>query len=172
MKRSTVMVSIAVALGALLGGILASYLLSVSNRVAKNTEDLKQSKLALAVLDAQVRELGGTPAVNPQDLNGITLIPGPEGDRGPPGPAGAPGVGTPGAPGIEGAPGTQGEQGEPGTQGPPGVGETGPPGPPGERGEQGPPGPPPQSFTFTVLDLSFVCTDPDGDGSYACAFGG
>lgn len=52
------------------------------------------------------------------------------------------------------------------------AGPTGPQGPAGADGAQGPPGPPGPgvgSFTFTdATGQTQSCTDPEGDGSYAC----
>jgi len=48
-------------------------------------------------------------------------------------------------------------------------GSTGPQGPQGDPGPAGPAGPPVQSFTFTdATGQTQVCSDPEGDGSYAC----
>jgi hypothetical protein len=51
------------------------------------------------------------------------------------------------------------------------AGETGADGPQGPVGAEGPQGPAPASFTFTFGGINYVCTDPDGDGNYQCAFG-
>jgi len=87
-----------------------------------------------------------------QEINNISLIPGPPGPagaQGPPGPAGAQGPpspagaqGPPGPAGAQGPPGPAGAQGPPGPAGPQGViGTEGMQGPPGPAGIQGPPGP-------------------------------
>lgn len=89
-----------------------------------------------------------------EELQNISLTPGPKGDKGEPGPQGTPGdVGPQGLPGLQGPPGPKGETGERGPQGdigPRGAdglqgiqgerGRDGEPGPRGERGEQGPAG--------------------------------
>lgn len=172
MKRSTMFLTAAVALGGLLAGLLFNYVLTVADRVRENTQELKRSEVALAALDSQVRELGGEPVVSPQDLadDGTVLIPGPRGAAGQDG-----ADGRPGRDGIDGAPGATGDRGEPGQTGATGAtgaaGEAGQPGQDGQPGADGPPGPAPASFTFTTGGLTFVCTDPDGDGNYNCGFG-
>jgi hypothetical protein len=115
-----------------------------------------------AQLQEQVRSLGGTPVVTPEQLaapaavvgergaTGETGAIGPQGPPGAPGPAGEPGTpGQPGTPGTAGVDGQNGVPGETGPAGPPGepgpagpVGETGPQGPAGPQGETGPQGPP------------------------------
>lgn len=89
-----------------------------------------------------------------EELQNISLTPGPKGDRGDPGPQGNPGeIGPQGLQGLQGPPGPKGETGERGPQGdigprgadgPQGIqgerGQDGQPGPRGERGEQGPAG--------------------------------
>ena len=89
-----------------------------------------------------------------EELQNISLTPGPKGDKGEPGPQGTPGeVGPQGLQGLQGPPGPKGETGERGPQGdigPRGAdglqgiqgerGRDGEPGPRGERGEQGPAG--------------------------------
>ena len=77
-----------------------------------------------------------------EELQTISLTPGPKGDKGEPGPKGADGErgpqGATGEPGPRGADGLQGPQGLQGLQGE--RGRDGEPGPRGERGEQGPAG--------------------------------
>ena len=77
-----------------------------------------------------------------EELQTISLTPGPKGDKGEPGPKGADGErgpqGATGEPGPRGADGLQGPQGLQGIQGE--RGRDGEPGPRGERGEQGPAG--------------------------------
>lgn len=87
-----------------------------------------------------------------EEVQNISLTPGPKGDRGDPGPQGVPGEigpqglqglqGPPGPKGADGAQGIQGERGPQGDIGPQGLqgerGQDGQPGPRGERGEQGP----------------------------------
>lgn len=92
-----------------------------------------------------------------EELQNISLTPGPKGDRGDPGPQGNPGeIGPQGLQGLQGPPGPKGETGErgpqgdagprgaDGLQGPQGLrglpGERGQDGQRGERGEQGPAG--------------------------------
>lgn len=68
-----------------------------------------------------------------EELQNISLTPGPKGDRGEPGPPGV--AGEPGPKGTDGLQGPQGLQGIQGERG-----RDGEPGPRGERGEQGPAG--------------------------------
>lgn len=68
-----------------------------------------------------------------EELQNISLTPGPKGDRGDPGPQG-----NPGEVGPQGIPGERGQDGQRGEQGP--AGQTGPMGPPGPQGERGPAG--------------------------------
>lgn len=75
-----------------------------------------------------------------EELQNISLTPGPKGDRGEPGPQGATGeTGPQGLQGIQGPPGPKGDAGERGPQGDPGP--KGDVGPKGEDGLQGPIGP-------------------------------
>lgn len=81
-----------------------------------------------------------------EELQNISLTPGPKGDKGEPGPQGTPGdVGPQGLPGLQGPPGPKGDTGERGPQG--ATGETGARGADGlqgiqgERGQDGQPGP-------------------------------
>lgn len=80
-----------------------------------------------------------------EELQNISLTPGPKGDRGEPGPQGNPGeVGPQGLQGLQGPPGPKGADGLQGPIGPQGLqgerGQDGQAGPRGERGEQGPAG--------------------------------
>ena len=80
-----------------------------------------------------------------EELQNISLTPGPKGDKGEPGPQGTPGeVGPQGLQGLQGPPGPKGADGLQGPQGLQGIqgerGLDGQPGPRGERGEQGPAG--------------------------------
>jgi hypothetical protein len=145
-----------------------------------------------AQLQEQVRSLGGTPVVTPEQLAGPAGVagergaPGAAGATGPPGPAGTPGApgatgppgvpGTPGEPGTPGSAGTDGQNGAPGEPGP--SGPQGPVGPQGVQGEQGPQGevgpqgPPPASFTIQDGLLTRSCTrdpgSPDNAATYTC----
>lgn len=111
-------------------------------------------------LQDQVRSLGATPVVTPEQLAGPAGVAGERGATGAAGsqgPAGAdstvPGPqGEPGqdgadstVPGPAGAPGPAGSAGEPGPAGPQGD--------PGQQGETGAPGKPPSSFTITDVDV-------------------
>lgn len=107
----------------------------------------------LALLEAKL-EPDTSQFATKEELQNISLTPGPKGDKGEPGPQGTPGdVGPQGLPGLQGPPGPKGETGERGPQGdigPRGAdglqgiqgerGRDGEPGPRGERGEQGPAG--------------------------------
>lgn len=113
----------------------------------------------LAVLEAKPG-IDTSQFATKEELQNISLTPGPRGDRGEPGPQGNPGeVGPQGLQGLQGPPGPKGETGErgpqgdtgprgaDGLQGPQGLqglqgerGRDGEPGPRGERGEQGPAG--------------------------------
>ena len=78
-----------------------------------------------------------------EEIQNISLTPGPKGDRGDPGPQGNPGeVGPQGLQGLQGPPGPKGADGLQGPQGLQGIqgerGQDGQAGPKGERGEQGP----------------------------------
>ena len=106
----------------------------------------------LAVLEAKPG-IDTSQFVTKEELQNISLTPGPKGDRGEPGPQGNPGeVGPQGLQGLQGPPGPKGDtgpKGADGLQGPQGLlglqgerGQDGQPGPRGERGEQGPTGSP------------------------------
>lgn len=74
-----------------------------------------------------------------EELQNISLTPGPKGDRGDPGPQGNPGeIGPQGLQGERGQDGQPGPRGERGEQGP--IGQTGPAGPQGPVGPTGPRG--------------------------------
>lgn len=111
-----------------------------------HARDQEQKRADTAVSGAeqlcqQVRQLGGTCVVDPDELRGEQ---GPEGPVGPPGPPGVPGLpgtaGTDGQPGATGPPGGRGESGPAGAAGKDGA--AGLPGPTGAQGPQGPEGPP------------------------------
>ena len=117
----------------------------------------------LALLEAKL-EPDTSQFATKEELQNISLTPGPKGERGEPGPQGVAGeTGPQGLQGLQGPPGPKGETGErgpqgdagpkgaDGLQGPQGLqglqgerGQDGQPGPRGERGEQGPAGLPGQ----------------------------
>ena len=78
-----------------------------------------------------------------EELQNISLTPGPKGDKGEPGPQGTPGeIGPQGLTGPQGLQGVQGERGLDGQPGPKGdIGPIGPQGLQGERGQDGQTGP-------------------------------
>lgn len=96
----------------------------------------------LALLEAEPK-VGTSHLATKEELQNISLTPGPagpKGERGDPGPQGNPGeVGPQGLQGLQGPIGPKGDKGETGERGPQGLpGETGPK---GSDGLQGPPGP-------------------------------
>lgn len=98
----------------------------------------------LAALEAKP-EIDTSQFATKEEIQNISLTPGPKGDRGDPGPQGNPGeVGPQGLQGLQGPPGPKGSDGLQGPQGLQGIqgerGRDGEPGPRGERGEQGPAG--------------------------------
>lgn len=94
-----------------------------------NSEIIKR----LAALEAKL-EIDASQFATKEELQNISLTPGPKGDRGDPGP-----IGPKGADGERGPQGDTGPRGADGLQGPQGLqGLQGEPGPRGERGEQGP----------------------------------
>lgn len=118
----------------------------IESDVHDNSEIIKR----LAVLEAKP-EIDTSGFATKEELQTISLTPGPPGERGeigpqglqglqgPPGPKGADGAqGIQGERGLDGQPGPIGEQGQRGEPGP--KGDIGPIGPRGERGEQGPAG--------------------------------
>ena len=137
----------------------------IESAAQDNSEIIKR----LAALEAKP-EIDTSQFATKEEIQNISLTPGPKGDRGDPGPQGNPGeVGPQGLQGLQGpqgpkgADGLQGPQGLQGLQGPPGPkgadglqgpqglqgiqgerGLDGQPGPRGERGEQGPAGLPGQ----------------------------
>lgn len=126
----------------------------------------------LAALEAKP-EIDTSRFATKEELQNISLTPGPKGDRGEPGPQGNPGeVGPQGLQGLQGPPGPKGDAGERGPQGEVGPrgadGAQGPQGLQGERGPQGPIGPKgadgvgiPQKLTLTGNTLVLS----DGGGS-------
>lgn len=96
----------------------------------------------LALLEAKP-EIDTSQFATKEELQNISLTPGPQGVPGEIGPQGLQGLqGPPGPKGADGAQGIQGERGPQGDIGPQGLqgerGQDGQPGPRGERGEQGP----------------------------------
>lgn len=175
-----------IAFALLCAGFLAVILLYFTHLAARVNHaehraetDTAMSKAALAAVDdlaAQVRDLGGTPVIEPSELpTPAPGAPGPQGIRGDTGPAGATGATGPrGLRGLMGLPGPAGPVGATGPQGP--KGDTGPAGADGQNGTDGAPGPTgpagyPDSFTITLHNGDggvLTCTDPDGDHSYTC----
>jgi Collagen triple helix repeat (20 copies) len=154
---------------AVIGGAVATSLvgmmaLRVGSRAAENEDRIAALEATGIALADQVESLGEEPVVTPEEITGndnVVTVPGPPGPEGPagdkgsdgsPGPAGPPGE--PGAAGSSGDTGATGSEGEPGAEGPPGA-----PGPAGSG---------PASFTFKFREVTFMCTDPEGDGSYDC----
>lgn len=122
-------------------------IVAVANIVTKAEleEALKQIKVEGAVYDDSkvIRRLALLEAkpepdtshlATKEELQNLSLTPGPKGDRGEPGPQGVPGE--PGPQGPIGPPGPRGDAGERGPQG-----DAGPKGADGLQGLQGPPGP-------------------------------
>lgn len=109
----------------------------VGNVVNDNLEIINR----LAALEAKP-EIDTSQFATKEEIQNISLTPGPKGDRGDPGPQGNPGeVGPQGLQGLQGPPGPKGADGLQGPQGLQGIqgerGLDGQPGPRGERGEQG-----------------------------------
>lgn len=107
------------------------------------TYDDSETIRRLALLEAKP-EIDTSLFATKEELQNISLTPGPKGDRGDPGPQGLQGeVGPQGLQGLTGPIGPQGIQGERGLDGQPGPrGDIGPRGERGEQGEQGPAGSP------------------------------
>lgn len=108
----------------------------------------------------------------PPGRQGLQGIPGPQGPTGPTGPRGLKGPKGQNGKTVQGPPGVAGPagpQGEPGPVGP--KGEKGDKGDRGDTGPTGATGPEPVSFTFTYLGVTYTCTDPERDGTYACEAG-
>lgn len=104
----------------------------IESAAQDNSEIIKR----LAALEAK-HEIDTSQFATKEEIQNISLTPGPKGDRGDPGPQGNPGeVGPQGLQGLQGPPGPKGADG---LQGPQGLqGERGQDGQKGERGEQGP----------------------------------
>ena len=112
----------------------------IESAAQDNSEIIKR----LAALEAK-HEIDTSQFATKEEIQNISLTPGPKGDRGDPGPQGNPGeVGPQGLQGLQGPPGPKGADGLQGPQGLQGLqgerGRDGEPGPRGERGEQGPAG--------------------------------
>ena len=110
----------------------------IESAAQDNSEIIKR----LAALEAKP-EIDTSQFATKEEIQNISLTPGPKGDRGDPGPQGNPGeVGPQGLQGLQGPPGPKGADGLQGPQGLQGIqgerGLDGQPGPRGERGEQGP----------------------------------
>lgn len=110
----------------------------VGNAVNDNSEIINR----LAALEAKP-EIDTSKFATKEELQNISLTPGPKGDRGDPGPQGIQGeVGPQGLQGLQGPPGPKGDTGERGPQGDTGPrGTDGLQGIQGERGQDGQPGP-------------------------------
>lgn len=155
-RRDVVTVIFAILVSLLLAGGMGS--------VALVWQRLDRSERNQAALAAQVKQLGGTPVVEPkagergdagpQGPPGPAGPEGPVGPRGPQGPIGITGqtprcilepsrcVGPKGDAGAAGAAGKDGSQGPAGQKGEPGAaGQTGPQGPVGPQGDPGAVGP-------------------------------
>lgn len=106
--------------------------------VASDAYDDSEVIRRLALLEAKP-EIDTSGFATKEELQNISLTPGPKGDRGDPGPQGNPGeVGPQGLQGLQGPPGPKGADGLQGPQGLQGIqGERGLDGQPGPRGEQG-----------------------------------
>lgn len=108
----------------------------------------------LALLEAKT-EIDTSRFATKEEVQNISLTPGPKGERGDPGPQGIPGeIGPQGLAGPQGLQGIQGERGLDGQPGPKGdIGPVGPQGIQGERGPQGPKGDPFKYSDFTQEQL-------------------
>ena len=103
----------------------------IESAAQDNSEIIKR----LAALEAKP-EIDTSQFATKEEIQNISLTPGPKGDRGDPGPQGNPGeVGPQGLQGLQGPPGPKGDTGERGPQG--ATGETGPRGADGLQGPQG-----------------------------------
>lgn len=103
----------------------------IESAAQDNSEIIKR----LAALEAKP-ETDTSQFATKEEIQNISLTPGPKGDRGDPGPQGNPGeVGPQGLQGLQGPPGPKGADGLQGPQGLQGI--QGERGPRGERGEQG-----------------------------------
>ena len=118
----------------------------VESAAQDNSEIIKR----LAALEAKP-EIDTSQFATKEEIQNISLTPGPKGDRGDSGPQGNPGeVGPQGLQGLQGPQGLQGIQGERGLDGQPGPkGDIGPVGPQGIQGERGPQGPKGDPFKYS-----------------------
>ena len=109
----------------------------IESAAQDNSEIIKR----LAALEAKP-EIDTSQFATKEEIQNISLTPGPRGDRGEPGPQGIPGgigpQGPIGPQGLQGERGQDGQRGERGEQGP--IGQTGPAGPQGPIGLTGPKG--------------------------------
>ena len=126
----------------------------IESAAQDNSEIIKR----LAALEAKL-EIDTSQFATKEEIQNISLTPGPKGDRGDPGPQGNPGeVGPQGLQGLQGPPGPKGADGLQGPQGLQGIqgerGLDGQPGPRGERGEQGPAGLPGQIGPLGPIGLT------------------
>ena len=111
-------------------------------KVEGATYDDSEILRRLALLEAKP-EIDTSQFATKEELQNISLTPGPKGERGDPGPQGIPGeIGPQGLTGPQGLQGVQGERGLDGQPGPKGdIGPIGPQGLQGERGQDGQTGP-------------------------------
>jgi len=161
---------IAVAAGALATSLVAMIAFRGIDRASSNEDRIAALEASAIALADQVESLGEEPVVTPEEISGgndVVTVPGPPGPQGRTGPTGDKGSdGAPGPPGPPGEPGATGATGDTGATGQ--TGGEGEPGAEGPAGEPGPPGSGPTSFTFQFREVTFVCTDPEGDGTYDC----
>lgn len=144
-RRQRRRLAVAVLATAIVCLLLGYAVRALTSRAATQERRADRAVASATELCEQVRQLGGTCAVDPATLRGDpgpAGPEGPEGQEGPPGPPGRDGAdGTPGAPGPPGPPGRDGQPGAPGPAGQAGApGPAGPEGPPGPAGPSGPPG--------------------------------
>jgi len=165
---------VAVIAGAIATSLVAMLAFRGVDRASANEDRIAALEASATALAEQVESLGGEPVVTPEEIGGnVVPVPGPAGPEGPQGKTGPPGdpgpvgpMGPPGEIGATGATGDTGATGATGSEGDPG--EPGAPGTEGPAGAPGPPGSGPTSFTFQFREVTFVCTDPEGDGTYDC----
>lgn len=113
-----------------------------------NMTDVQIIQAQISNLTSEINSLSNNIIILQQQINNITLMPGPKGDKGDKGDQGVPGInGTNGIDGVNGTNGVNGSQGLQGEQGPQGIsgsqgglginGVNGSRGPKGEKGDQG-----------------------------------